>query len=360
MAYTTLSIEQRDAILTGTYEYIKNAGKSLLRQNDDKRPLLDKVFKPIMTSKHTFRDGEISCMVTRKSDADAISPYGLDELTYTEEHQGEKLTFTEGRMWMGLLVVEDELRGMGYKVKPLGMGVEAARIPKNARITIIRELAEKLIARKERYEELLDKALHSDGTGTPDIVGIRGLFPATNTVGLTGNISRAIPAYQHPVITGLTPGTFGSPGDLRALLDPKIRQANRYAKRGKLSVAVAGSTAIDSLKAFSENRGQWNGELSGVTKVDPSISDAAVYYGGIPIHWDPTLDTLAEEEGDATLSKSIYFFNPAVMELAHEEHMEEVVPPGETTQMVRRTALFGRYSVLVDQPNAACLLAQVD
>ena len=355
-----LSLEQADVITFGAFDYIKNHGKALMRQNDDKRPLLDKVFKPIMTSKHTFIDGEISVNTGRKSEAVAISPYGLDTLPYTEEHQGERLTFTEGRMWMGLLVVEDELRALGFRVKPLAPGEQGIKMPKETRINIVKELAEKLIAREERYDELLDKALHSDGTGTPDITGIRGLFPVTNTTGTIGGLPRSIAAYRHQVVTGLTAGTWGTPGDFRTLLDPAVRQANRFAKRGSLRVGVAGSTAMDALKTFAENRVTFNASASGGIKMDPSISDNAVGYSGCRIYYDPTLDNLSDEEGDATLKKMIFMFNPAVMELAHEEHKETVTPPGETTQMVRRNGLFGRYAILVDQPNAAALVAQVD
>jgi hypothetical protein len=227
-------------------------------------------------------------------------------------------------------------------------------------VNVIKELAEKMIARDLRYDELLDEALHSDGTGTPDIMGIRGLFPVTNTAGTIGGMPRSIAAYRHQVVLALSPGTWGAPGDFRTLLDPAVRQANRFAYKGKLNIGIAGSTAMDSLKTFIENRGTFNASLSGITKADPSIGDDAVMYGGIPIHYDPTLDNLSDSEGDATLKKMIYFFNTSVMELAHEEHTETVTPPGETTQMVRRNGLFGRYSVLVDQPNAAALVARVD
>ena len=360
MSYTFLTPAQRDAIANGVYKYYANKGKDLKRQNDDMRPLLEKVFRPIMTSKHTFTDGEIRINTAEKSSAEAQSPYGLDELEYTEEHQGDTLVFNEGREWLGLLVIEDELRGLGYKVAPLGSGMSGISMSKAKQLSIVKELNEKIRARRERYLELLDIALHSDGTGVPDITGIRGLFPITNTAGTIGGISRSNPVYQHQVVTGLSAGTFGAPGDFRTLLDPVIRQANRFAKTGKLSIAVAGSTFMDTIKTFSENRTQWNGEASGVTKLDPSISDDVVYYQGVKIHWDPTLDNLADSEGDETLRKSCYMFNTSVMEFAHEEDMDIVRPGDEITQMVRREGLFGRYSVLVHQPNAACLLAQVD
>lgn len=344
-----LSPQQLASVVYGAQEYYVNAKKSPKRQDKQNRPFIKwvegkKVKRPFVAGKFNFN-------TQLESDSELQEPYGLQRLDFTEEHGGDTMTYDGVKTWMGLVIPHDELRDQGYIIQNASNWKSANKLSDATKVELVKSLQEKFSRRDDRLDQLHDEYLHRDGTGTPSLSGLSALFPTDNTSGKIGNIARASnPRYRHVVTPVMTTGAGGT---LRVQLDNALREANRYADSGTVDIAFCGSGFLDGVKEYVEkNNRSVNTDVSGIGKVDPSIPDASLMWGSIRLIWDPTLDTLADKLGDASIAKTAYFLNSNTIELAYDMYKEFSRPTDEFDLMASRFGWMSRMQLWVDQPNA--------
>jgi len=345
---TYLTPVQYNKLVKFSYQYILNKGKTPHRQDKIARPMLD--FQLSKKVQRPFIRNEISYNTQTESALEFQEFYGRDRLSFAEDDFGDQMTFTSTQVHLGLEQVHQVLRDAGYKIMPHGTWRKASKLSEAQKLEIVEILSTEIMRTEDRYDQLLDKLLHLDGSTGVSLAGLDAFLPVDNTTGTIGGISRANhPIYRHQVATGLT-STAG--GTLRQSLDNLFRETNKLATSGTVTKIFAGGLALDAIKAYAENNNlSVNANLSGIGKIDPSISDDAVNFAGLKVHYDPTLDTLQGELG-GTWSKRIYGLNVGAWELAYECHKEFTRPADEYDLRVSRFGWEGRYALVCKQPNA--------
>jgi len=344
-----LTPQQLSSVVYGAHEYWVNRKKSPHRQDKSNRP-----FGKWITGKRKTRPfigGRFHYNTQSEGEGDLQEAYGRERLTFTEEFGGDEMVYDGVKVWNGLEILHDELRDLGHIVKNASSWTRVPKLSDAVKEELVNILQEKFDRREDRINQLYDSYLHRNGTGTVSIAGLDSLFPLVNTAGSIGGVSRlANPEYRH-VVTGAL--TVASGGTLRAGLDDALRQANQYAVTGQVDVAFCGSAFLNGVKAYVEaNNLNINSNVGGIGMIDPSIPDSALKWNGISLVWDPTLDILGTQLGDASLAKRAYFLNSSTIELATDMWMDFSRPNDEFDLMVSRFGWMSRMAMWTTQPNA--------
>jgi len=345
---TYLTPVQYNKLVKFTRQYILNSGTSPHRQDKLARPMLDfmlgkKQLRPFINNSISYNTQVGSVLQFQEFS-------GRDRLTFQEDEFGDQMTFTGTQVHLGLEEVHQVLKDAGYKIMPHGSWRSASKIGEAQKLEIVNILAEEILRTEDRYDQLLDSLLHLDGSTGVSFAGLDAFLPVDNAAGSVGNILRATnPIYRHQIATGLTSIAGGT---LRSGLDNLFRDTNKIAKTGTVTKLFAGGLAMDALKAYAENNHlNINTNLSGIGKIDSSISDDMVNFAGLKVTYDPTMDTLQDELG-SDWSKRIYGLNVGAWELAYDAHKEFTRPADEFDLRVSRFGWEGRYALVCKQPNA--------
>lgn len=179
-------------------------------------------------------------------------------------------------------------------------------------------LQEKLDDFAEQYSRQMDSLIHDDGSGDAKaLAGLQHIITDNGAAGTVGGLDKSVVswwrnrAYTSAMATaiGSTPalGYLGggpvasSPtngGALMQVLSKEYRQLRRYG--GNPTAFYAGSTFIDKLEIEYRANGMYS--TNGFTKkVDAGVGQ--IYFKGVPITYDPTMD-------DLSLESRAYWFDP--------------------------------------------------
>lgn len=161
-------------------------------------------------------------------------------------------------------------------------------------------LEEKLDTLGEDYAVSLDSLIHGDGTSdTKALAGISSIILDNPAAGTTGTIGRSANVWwrNRARTASSAGGTIASSvsngGALIAVLESEYRQLSRY-KQGQTKWKMfAGSDFIDAYLLEIRANGKYSEtgfRADGV--VDGGMTQA--YFKGIPIVYDPTLDSLSK------------------------------------------------------------------
>ena len=356
---TYLTPQQLAQVAYGSFKFYENQGKTPETQNLEQRPLL-KLMEAKMKKNIPFIDNVVRYNTQLEDDSDSQEVYGRGRVQYNEDFYGEYLEYDAGRIIVDLELVHDELRANGFDIMFQSDWKTAPKLSKSSKLELANILTDRFDRKMENYNRNLDEALHRDGTGNTSFVGLFGLFPTDNTTGSIGGITRADNvAYRHVSKTGLNTSAIGSGGNLRKQIDIGLREAAKVTNRGRITHAVCGGAFLDGVKDYTEVQTAQtvNTQLAGVSGINLAMPDKIVSWSGpqgpVQMIYDPTLDRLADELGDASIAKRAYWLNTdTICLLNNSMHKRFSRAADEYDLFVSRFLWMGDYTVRVTQPSA--------
>ncbi len=333
------------------------------RLNSRKRPVLMWLMS-IMTAT-SFEGGSLTYKNQIESALQATIWTGDDEIEASEPDFNIDTTFGYFNFNVAVRILHDELRRLGYTILPNGSGNLMDRATSDdEKFKLVKYLVKLIEEARDAYDRQLDLTLHRSGAQSanaqPGIFGLLALDPTTGTIG--GKNRADFPVLRNQVKTGMTT-TAG--GTFRADMDHVFRLANQFNTAGgvpgEIDVIFAGSAFIEGMKAYMEvNNLQRQAPIEGIKKMDSAIPDAAVYWDGIPVVWNPTMDALdALDVSTPTFTKQALALNAATWQFRNQSGLHKFMssPPDQPNKRLTRQDLDGSYSLGLDAPASNLLLA---
>ena len=324
-----------------------------LDQVNNKHVLLDWLLKnkqPV-----TFGNGSHRVPLYTANTTNYQNYFGADQVTYNERDPARWAEYNHYNFHDGFWFDEDRLAANGIIITD-----DANAVPtmteKEQLIDLLKISYRSL---KEGVQDQLSFELYRDGTqsnkacpgaellvaGNPDTGTVAGINQATSTW-WRNNASLAIAAD-----TNLVAGT--------QQMEVMWRACMRYG--GALpDKIVCGSGFLDALRRNSTTAilRQVNdgGARKGGASIDASVSD--VYWHGIPVEWDPTLDGLDTLLSTTTRAKTCYFLNSKHIQLAPMKGhwMVNRKPERLPDRYVHYFGLTSKYSLIANRRNSLAVL----
>ena len=346
-------------IVWSIYEFIDNPGNPLVI---DKSALvwlmfMEKIRKdqaPVSTNNNSSGHA----VIQYRNNGGLSTQYwsGRQKLLFAESEIDFDLAYDFTQNHVGMEIVHQQLKNAGFHIVPNAARGEgfASPVSKSAKIRIQNLLTEKIKDMKDQFDIDRDHDWLVDGSADPmDPAGLDALLPLDPTSGTVGGRSRANPLLQHHVILNSSTGAGGS---LRTDLNQMVRQAMTRTRmfNGKIDFLMAGSLWIDGYIAFATaNQLRTNAPASGIGKIDIGIPDTDVFFDGIPVIFNPTMDFIADELGDSTWKRRCYGINSKTFQVGvpEGEWKEETSPLDPADERVTRFSNDGRISLQLTNPN---------
>lgn len=281
--------------------------------------------------------------------------FGADQVTFNQRDPARWTDFAWYDVHEGFWLDEDTLLMNGIRISDDSSSAPTVD-EKNQLINLLNVNYD---AVQRSMQENLAYDLYRNGSTSnscPGLLHVIQKVPTSwaadgNTV---GGIASATTAYwRNNYNTGIT----GS--GIVAAMETTYQDCMLYG--GKLPSKIVGGRAfVDNYRTYAQvavNR-QVNdgGNAKGGGSIDPSMAN--LYFHGIPVEWDPTLDALGTADSDATLTKTAFFLNDAVkLRPVTGEWMKERKPvrtPDRYVHYFGRTAKFG---LTCEQRNALAVLS---
>lgn len=292
-----------------------------------------------------------------------------DPLSFVEPNIELELTYSFTNVHSGFEVVHDDLRKMGYMIKPNKVGGSpssaASRMSEDEASVLVEWFDSAIESWDDEYDQNVEIAWLRDGSYDPKApVGLDGLINLSPTSGTIGGKSRSNPLLQHTVFTGLTT-TAG--GTMRTKMTQARRAANRNSrgrggKKG-VDVIIAGADFVDAYVTFAINNGldyQHDVDKGAVNKLDIGIPESGYHFERIPIALAETFSDMDELEPSATVpwKKRCYMLNSGTFHFLETAGLDkfESCPADPSDQRVSRFSMDGRYCLAVSVPNANALV----
>ena len=243
--------------------------------------------------------------------------WGSDQVTYNERDPAKFTSFKWYNHHDGFFFDEDRLAANGIILTD-----DRSAVPSGAEKDQLVNLLEiSYRSLKESIQTGLAKELYRDGTqsskacpGLEHLVQTLSVDWATNG-NTVGGIDSATTAYwRNQVSTGISAGTNLLEGTQE--FEKMWRNCRRYGGLSPNKI-VAGSAFIDAYRLEVQSLIGRRVNDGGVSKGGASFDAATenLYFHGIPIEWDPTLDTLDTDLSTTTRAKTCYLLNDQAITL---------------------------------------------
>lgn len=274
-------------------------------QFTSQRPLTEWLVKNRIDS--VFGNGIFNEKVRITNASNYQSYQGDDQVSYNKRDTVRKAPFYHYDHHDGFALNETELADNGISMTDDRDSV----VTDYEMQQIVNKLTENYAVLKDGFQEKMDLELHRDGslsaTDCPGLDLLVSTTPATTTVGgidcsLTGN-----EYWENQVNTGIS---TASAGNLTDQMEKTWRACITKGKMGAPDFLVCGSKFLDAYRidaGLTINR-QIIVPGKGGTNLDASVS--GVFFKGVPLVWDPSMDTLqASDDPTVDWDKRCYFLN---------------------------------------------------
>lgn len=228
--------------------------------------------------------------------------WGADQVTYNDRNPARLTRFAPYAAHDGFWVTEHDLMANGIILKDDSESV-ASGAEKEQLVNLLKLKHQAL---KAGFQEEFDVEMHLDGSANPKAApALAHIVSITPTTGTVGGIDSATATYwRNNVNLGIAAAS------LIAEMEETCRACTLYGGQAPTKL-LAGSAFIDAYRtqAGSTINRQIIVNEKGGTGLDASIS--GLYFKGVPIEWDPTLDLLDQRLGVQTYpySKRLYMLN---------------------------------------------------
>ena len=267
----------------------------LWKQNVANKPMLE----AFNASAGKFSGGNmyVSVGVKGVGHSGALMGYsGDDQVAYYNPITGKRARYPWKEHHIGIVVTHTELKIDGINIVEDGADQRTVEMDGREEHVLSNLLDEKLDDLGEDYAFSLDLLLHGDGSSDPKaLAGIGSLILAAPDVGSTGGLSRvANPYWRNRARTAAYGGAIVSSstggGTLITFMDKEMRARNQFRNGGTKVRYFCGQDFIDAYKAEYRANGQYYMSAPGDRAPDGSMKDPE--HAGMPLEWDPTMDTL--------------------------------------------------------------------
>ena len=282
---------------------------------------------------------------------------GDGQIAYNSRDTLAQARYTWYQVHDGMQISEDELIQNGLEV---GENVK----PKSASDAEVIQLTniweERCEALHLGLQEHFDHVLHLNGAGNANqLIGLDGLLGLTNATGVVGGIDRATAKYwRHYVDLTLTQAT------MFAKMEKAWKECYRKGG-GRPDLILCGQTFYDTYAAACTTASATGGiqrtMVAGKGGTDMDASIGRLYYKGVEVQWDPTMDdNVGGLDTTATLwTKRCYFINTKHIKLRpiSGNDFQTREPPRDKTAYALYIALVWRGALSMNQSNAHAVLA---
>lgn len=319
--------------------------KEPIDQINFQHALLDWLMKNKKPS--TFGNGIHKEPVYYTNDSNAQNYFGADQVTYNERDPARWTDFPYYNLHDGFWFDEDRLLAAGITIVDGSDAIPTAR----EKEVLIDLLDQSYRALKNSMQEHLAFEFYRDGSqSTKAAPGLESLIDWTPATGVVGGIDAAVDTWwQNNADIGSTPADIVD--DLENLWKDCIRYG------GQMPTAIfAGQAWHDNFRTQAGqtiNRQIHNGgNLKGGVTMDPSTN--ALFFHGVQVVWDPTLDALDALLATTTRSKTAYLVNDKNLSLrpVKGNWMVNRRPERLPDRYVHYFAKTSKYGLTVNKRNA--------
>lgn len=252
-----------------------------------------------------FGNGSFREPVYYQNNSNTQNYFGADQVTYNERDPAKWTDFNYYNLHDGFWFDEDRLQAAGIQIVD-----DSDAIPTTQeKESLIDLLKTSYVSMKEAMQLHLGLEFYRDGSqSTKAAPGFEALIDWTPATGTVGGIDASTSTWwRNNAATGVAAAA------LIATMETQWKNCTKYG--GKLPSAIfAGLTMHDTFRdqaALTINR-QINdsGNAKGGITMDPSTN--ALFFHGVEVVWDPTLDELDTLLSTTTRGKTMYFVNDSV------------------------------------------------
>lgn len=226
------------------------------------------------------------------------------------------------------------------------------------KIQIVNLLKDNRATLKDGFQEAWDLEAHRSGAlSAKSVPGLDALV-SVDGLGTIGGINASTVAqWKNNFNTGIDPTT---PGTLTAAMETEWRKCMTYGKLGAPDFIPCGSKFYDAYRKdglLTVNRQLGISGKNG-TNVDNSV--VGLYFKGVQVVWDPTMDNLqALDDPTIDWDKRCYFLNSKAIKLRPNKGrwMIQRQPPRIYDRYTYYFGLTADYGITVKQRNAMSVLS---
>lgn len=282
--------------------------------------------------------------------------FGADQVTYNERDPVDWTDFTWYNNHDGFWFDEDRLAANGI-VMTDDRNAVASQAEKDQLVGLLEvsyDSLKKSINESMAYEMYRAGAASKSCPGVQHVVQKLAVDWATNGNTVGGIPSASTTYWRNNVNTGITTTA------VIAEMEETWRDCMRYGGMAP-NFIVCGSAFLDNYRTQAGdtiNR-QINGAGNSRGGVSLDAGTTGLYFKGVELMWDPTLDAVGTADSDATLTKTCYFLHSEklVLRPMRGHWMVNRKPERLPDRYVHYFAKTSKYGLTTDQRNALAVLS---
>ena len=302
----------------------------------------------------TFAGGSYKEPLYMSNDSNYQRYFGADQVTHNQRDPVRWTDFAWGDVFEGFWLDEDTLLMNGIRIAD-----DSASAPtideKNQLLNLLEtnhDAVKRSLQQQLAYDMYRTGSIAKSVPGLLHIVQKLAVDWATNG-NTVGGINSATTSYwRNNVNTGITAA------DVVTEMEETWQNCMLYG--GKLPTKIVGGRAfVDNYRRYAQetiNRQIEAGNARGGVSLDASVAN--LYFHGVPVEWDPTLDELGTADSDTTLTKTCFFLNDAVkLRPVKGEWMKERRPVRTPDRFVHYFGKTCKWGMTTNQRNALAVLS---
>ncbi|MBA4279304.1 phage major capsid protein [Ralstonia sp.] len=288
------------------------------------------------------------------NDSNYQNYFGAQQVTYNERDGIRQARYNYYNFHDGFGIDEDRLAANGITITDAGDSVvtqaETFQLT-NLLKTGFHQLREGV--HDGLHEELLRDGLY-DANACP---GLDALVSTTPTVGIVGGLNAATQTYWR---NNASLNIAATPGTLTEQMEIQWRACTRFGGSAPTHIMASGAF-IDAYRRDAKSEVDRRIQVSGRggTNLDASVS--GVFFKGIPIVWNPTLDILDAKFGAPPVrwDRRCYFLNMKHLKLrpVTGQWMINRAPQRVHDRYVHYRALTAKYRLTMNKRNCHAVLS---
>jgi hypothetical protein len=334
------------------YQLASYAKNDPVDQFTSERPFADWLIRNKQES--SFGNGIFNEKVRITNDSNYQNYTGDDQVTYNRKDTVRLAPFMHYEAHDGFALNETELADNN-----IVMTDDKNAVMSDAeQIQIVNKLKECYATLKDGFQENWDSEVHRDGSqSTLAVPGLDALVSVDGTGTIGGIDASASTWWKNNFNTGINTSTAGT---LIAAMETEWRKCVTHGKMGSPNAIFCGSKFLDAYAkdCRATNSYQVSTPSKGGVQLDGSRS--GVFFKGIELVWDPTMDTLqAALDPAIDWDKRCYFLNSKALVLRPNRGrwMVNRKPPRIYDRYTYYFGLTADYGLTVKQRNAMSILS---
>jgi hypothetical protein len=342
---TTMPFSPAQLVTGANYSLQTFQKKEPIDQINFKHVLLDWLIRHKEVSH--FGNGSFREPVYYRNQSNYQNYQGADPVTYNERDPAKWTDFTYYSNHDGFWFDEDRLIAAGIHMSEDGNAVPTAM----EKESLINLLQQSYRALKDGIQENLAYELYRDGSQSAKAApGLEHLVDWTPAVGTVGGIDAATYTWwQNNADIGTVRAEIIE--DMQSMWDNIIRyggMAPDFIVAGQDFINNFREQANTVVSRYVTNAGNNRGGVS----IDPSTND--LFFKGVPIVWDPTLDELDGILSTTTRTRTAYFLNSKNIKLRplKGEWMRDRKPDRLPDRYVHYFAKTSKYGFTTNKRNS--------